>query len=246
MHVAPYIVARQVRPLLTFGNEANVRMDVSPTFRARYNHALIRGLDVVQFGLIHHWLAAMNLALFVAISLPMLAPLLMASGFPQVAEPIYQFYGLICHQWPFRSFFLFGPDLTYGQQELEGLAGTLGVWGFVGSPQTGYKMAFCERDLAIGLGGLLMGLLYVHFRRRLAPPQLPFYLALLLPLALDGFTQLPGWRESTWEYRVATGAIAGVATMWLILPYCDLRADRFLHRSARLAQASDAPPPLPT
>jgi uncharacterized membrane protein len=218
-------------------------VDSSPDFRSRYNQAFVRVLDGTQFWLVRHWLAAANVVLVVAICLPMLAPVFLANGLPQLAEPIYRLYSLICHQWPFRSFFLFGPELTYGKAELEGLAGTLGVWEYMGSAQTGYKMAFCERDLAIGLGGLLMSLMYVRYRRRLAPPRLPFYFLLLFPMALDGFTQLPGWRESSWEYRIATGAIAGVATMWLILPYLDLRADRFLHHAAQLGNGS--PPSVP-
>jgi uncharacterized membrane protein len=73
-----------------------------------------------------------------------------------------------------------------------------------------------------------MGLLYVRVRRRLAPPRLLFYVGLLLPIIFDGITQLPGWRESIWEYRLSTGAIAGAATVWLLFPYLELRADSWL------------------
>ena len=232
--------------MLTSGNEEGAGLDSLPTLRVRYNRAVVRGLDAGQFWLVRHWLAALNSLLAVAIALPVLAPILLASGLPQLAEPIYGLYRLICHQWPFRSFFLLGPEFTYSQAELAGLAGSLGVWDFLGSSETGYKMAFCERDLAIGLGGLMMGLLYIRYRRRLAPPRLLFFFGLVLPLAVDGFTQIPGWRESTWEFRVATGAIAGIATMWLITPYLDLRADRFLQAAARLGQSEEERTSLPT
>src|SRR5207248_8545757 len=82
------------------------------------------------------------------------------------------------------------------------------------------KMAFCERDLAIYLGLLVVGLLYAR-RRDLRPAGFLLYGLLILPMALDGFTQLFGWRESTWELRVSTGLLFGLASAWLVLPRLD-------------------------
>ena len=42
---------------------------------------------------------------------------------------------------------------------------------------------------------------------------------LIAPMALDGFTQLFGFRESTWELRVVTGTLFGIASVWLIYPH---------------------------
>ena len=81
-------------------------------------------------------------------------------------------------------------------------------------------MAFCERDLAIYLGLLTVGLLYVR-RRNLRHVSFLAYGMLILPMALDGFTQLFGWRESTPELRVLTGALFGLASVWLIYPRVD-------------------------
>ncbi len=36
--------------------------------------------------------------------------------------------------------------------------------------------------------------------------------------ALDGLTQLVGWRESTWELRIATGVLFGIASGWFLYP----------------------------
>jgi len=41
---------------------------------------------------------------------------------------------------------------------------------------------------------------------------------MILPMALDGFSQLLSWRESTWELRVATGLLFGAASGWLLYP----------------------------
>ena len=93
-------------------------------------------------------------------------------------------------------------------------------FGFVGNPTLGWKMAFCERDLAIYVGLLVVGLLYAR-NRDLKPSGFGLYGALILPMAVDGFTQLFGWRESTWELRVVTGLLFGLASAWLVLPRLD-------------------------
>jgi uncharacterized membrane protein len=196
--------------------------------RARFNRVVVAALDSLQLRTTRHWLAAINGALALALGLAIVAPLLMAIGQPGLARPIYWMYQAVCHQWPFRSFFLFGADGTYSADQLAATVGDERIWDYVGDPGLGYKMAFCERDLAIVAAGLLMGLLYTRLRRRLAPPHLGLFFGLLLPIAFDGFTQLFGWRESTWEFRVATGALAGAAAVWLIFPYLEILAERWL------------------
>jgi uncharacterized membrane protein len=40
-------------------------------------------------------------------------------------------------------------------------------------------------------------------------------------MAVDGFTQLFGWRQSDWFLRTATGALFGMASVWLAYPYIE-------------------------
>jgi uncharacterized membrane protein len=96
----------------------------------------------------------------------------------------------------------------------------LDPFGTVGSQELGWKMVICERDFAIYLGLLAVGLLYARWRD-LRPVGFGLYGLLILPMALDGFTQLFGWRESTWELRVVTGLVFGLASAWLVLPRMD-------------------------
>ncbi|MEA2639193.1 MAG: hypothetical protein QOF51_587 [Chloroflexota bacterium] len=206
--------------------------------RVRFNLWFVRIVDRVQIFAGRHWLALVNVALVLVAALPILAPVLLAFGLDWLAWPIYTVYHMVCHQWPFRTFFLFGPQPFYSVSDIALLAGTDQVYTFVGNADVGYKMAFCERDLAITLAAIGMGLLYIVVRRRLAPPSLLFYALLLLPIALDGFTQLPGWRESTAELRLATGALAGAATVWLLFPYLELRADRMLASAANWTEGT--------
>jgi uncharacterized membrane protein len=169
-----------------------------------------------------HWLPTLNIGLAVLLGGGLAAPVLAAMGWRSFADGLYTVYHLICHQWAFRTFFLFtpgaGPLTIYSQQQLAD--GGTDPYSFIGSPALGWKMAFCERDLAIYLGLLAVGLLYAQ-RRAMRPASFAAYGVLVVPMALDGFTQLFGWRESTWELRVSTGLVFGVASAWLVLPRLD-------------------------
>lgn len=167
-----------------------------------------------------HWLLTLNVAVAVFLGGALAAPSLAALGWRSGADALYAAYHLTCHQWAFRSFFLFGESgqPIYTQQQLTDLG--VDPFTYVGASDFGWKMAFCERDLAIYVGLLVVGLLYTR-RRDLRPASFTAYGALILPMAVDGFTQLFGWRESTWELRVVTGLVFGLASAWLVLPRLD-------------------------
>ncbi|MCC6176963.1 MAG: DUF2085 domain-containing protein [Chloroflexi bacterium] len=184
---------------------------------AASTHAVMRAWN----GLQRHWLLGVNVCVVVFVGLPLLAPALMAYGFTDAANTIYTAYHAVCHQWAFRSFFLFGPQWTYAASDLEVLGGPGAAYTLVGSPTLGYKVAFCERDLAIYLAVLAAGLVYAVRRGRTDGLSLVSYALLILPMALDGVSQLLGWRESSAELRILTGALFGAASVWLIYPRVD-------------------------
>lgn len=192
-------------------------------------------------GVQRHWLLAANVTVAIFVGLPFLAPVLLALGYDAPANLIYVAYKAVCHQWAFRSYFLLGPAWEYGPTVLGGLVGPQTMYGFVGSPALGYKVAFCQRDVAIYLAVLLAGLAYGPLRDRLPSLGLKGYALLILPMALDGFTQLFGWRESTVELRTLTGALFGVASVWLIYPRIDAVFARDLGRRPATARASAGP-----
>ncbi len=137
-----------------------------------------------------HWLAFANGALVLFAVLPIVAPFLELVGANGAALRIFQVYSFTCHQMPSRSYFIFG-----------------------------HQMAYCERNTAIYGTMALTGLAYVRLRARdLTALSIPVYLILILPMAIDGFTQLFELRESTWYLRGITGALFGVATVWLTFP----------------------------
>ena len=178
-----------------------------------------------------HWPALANSATALFLALPFLAPILLRGGQGELADVIYRAYQLTCHEWPFRAYFLFGPQATYSAAELRA-SGVESIYSFRGSPELGYKVAFCTRNVAIYAAVLAAGLAYSRLRNRPAPLPFGTYLLLISPMAIDGLSQLVGWRESTWELRTITGALFGVANVWLFYP----RLDRVLTRPATKAR----------
>jgi uncharacterized membrane protein len=160
----------------------------------------------------------------------------------------------MCHQFAFRSWFLFGDQVAYPRQVAGSSLGSfeqyavrdphfasvdLSQWSsdfqlsarsFRGDREMGYKVALCERDVAIYGMMLLVGLLFARVRRWLRPAPLWLYLILgLAPMGLDGFSQMFSYapfefwpvRETLPGYRVLTGALFGLMNVWLAFPYLE-------------------------
>ncbi len=185
---------------------------------------LVLFLDRQIYHLARHWLAVFNTLTGLYVLLPLLAPLLMATGVPQFGRLIYFVYRPACHQLPERTFFLLGPQASYTLDELWALGWVdraddiFARQRFLGAMQVGWKMALCQRDIAmygaLFVGGLLFGLL----RARVRPLSLLGYLLCLVPIFVDGGTQLVGLRESMPLLRVLTGGLLGLATVWMLYP----------------------------
>jgi uncharacterized membrane protein len=214
-------------------SEQDVTVRLPPGGRADRVSAAV---DRLAARLARHWLALFNTIVAVFVLLPFLAPLFMHLGLELPARAIYLVYQPTCHQLPERSLFLFGPQGAYSVAELEAENAIppgsslpqRGMLRYVGNPEIGYKAAICERDVAIYgsilLGGLLYGVARGFFARRgQRVPKLPVkvYLILLIPMVVDGVTQLTGLRESTWQLRIVTGMLVGLATVWLAYPHID-------------------------
>jgi len=180
--------------------------------------------DGIVLGIARHWLLLINTAVAIYLFLPLAAPVLVNAGYERPARVIYSIYSFTCHQLPERSYFLFGKTPLYSIRALEanGLPPGQNLFQrrtFIGNPSTGYKTAICQLDIAIYGAVLLAGLFFALLRRRLRAPSVKVYLLFLIPIALDGFTQLFGLRMSNWWLRTLTGAIFGGASVWLAYPY---------------------------
>jgi uncharacterized membrane protein len=195
-----------------------------------------------------HWLAVCNTFSFLYVGLPVLAPVLMRLGAKGPATIIHLIYRPLCHQLPQRSLFLFGPQFTYTLPELmqwlgPGAGLTPATAAFAGNETVGYKMALCQRDVAIYGAILLAGLLSGLLRRRWKITSLPWWAYVgfgILPMLLDGGYQFLSYvvplfwpdgpitpHETTPALRLITGALFGLATVWLSYPLLQETMDDF-------------------
>jgi uncharacterized membrane protein len=151
-------------------------------------------VDSVIAVVTRHWLVLVNSAWAVVFGLPWLAPLLMKMGATWAGRVIYIAYGVLCHQFADRSFFLFGPQSSYVASELLPLAPMgdprLALRAFRGTPALGYKVAWSDRMVAIYGGILVGGLLYALGRRWMRSPKLSWPALLLVPMLIDGTTHV--------------------------------------------------------
>ncbi len=216
---------------------------------AKYQERLERGRNLSGADQFSLWFAAkyllvFNLLVFLYFSVPFLAPIFMNAGWTVPAKIIYTVYSPLCHQLAFRSWFLFGDQTVYprslaGMTELSSYEEVTGqspeinlleARKLIGNEVMGYKVAICERCVAMYVGIFLFGVLFALTKRKIK--SLPWYLWVLIglvPIGLDGVSQLPGlaqailpaWiliRESTPTLRTITGLLFGITTAWYIYP----------------------------
>ncbi len=178
-------------------------------------------LDKLIFQLAKRWLFLANLTWGLYVGLPVLAPILMLMGHTWLGNIIHSAYKVACHQIPWRSFFIGGPQMVYTYDELRTLLGPALTERYVGDVTIGYKVALCQRDVATYGTILLAGLVFGLVRRRLKPLPIWAFVLSLVPMGIDGTTQLFGLRESNWQLRMITGALFGLASVWLAYPYLE-------------------------
>jgi len=206
--------------------------------------------DRISFWISRRYLLLLNLFMFFYVGLPFLAPTLMKLGATLPANAIYRLYSPLCHQFGFRSFFLYGEQSFYplaeanlnGVQTFEQATGIpklndpysftrFEARKYTGNETVGYKVALCERDVAIYFMMLIFGIIFGLTGRRIPPLHWAIWLFLGLgPIGLDGFSQLFSqfnwpwlvsvlpYRESTPFLRALTGALFGLATAWFAYP----------------------------
>ncbi len=206
------------------------------------NGVSINNLDRFSYFFSKSYVIILSLILAIFVGIPFLAPVLEKTGHTTSANIIYKVYRVVCHQLAFRSFFVYGEQpfyprqlanidnfITYEQITSSDVIDLDFARDLVGDPLLGYKVAICERDVAIYGSLALFGFLFQFTGKRIK--QLPWYwwfVIALIPIALDGFSQIPslsdGWpawvpiRESTPLIRVITGTLFGAGTGWFMYP----------------------------
>lgn len=182
--------------------------------RKAFDRAFTTAIDSFIHWFVKHWLLLANTSAFLFGFLPILAPIAKANGLTLISDTIFFVYRFMCHQMPSRSFFIFGQ-----------------------------QMSTCERNEAIYVSLFVTGMAFAAVRDRAKPLDWRLYLILITPMAIDGFTQLFGWRESTWELRLFTGTLFGAATVWLVYPLVNRamrEIEETVYRKSNEPRAPDA------
>lgn len=258
VEVGPYALKSpfdKQKLMMTLGAAGDRRGQLDRLGRPEHNDRVRRGQEISRADRMmawfsRHYLAVINFFILLYFGLPFLAPVLMKAGAPLPANVIYTLYKPLCHQFGFRSFFLFGEQAYYplaeagipdvktfeevtGYQDLDnpGAFSRLQARQFTGNESTGYKIALCERDVAIYGSMFLFGILYSATGRRLKSLHWIWWVLIgMAPIGLDGFSQLfsqMNWewlssivpyRESTPFIRVLTGGLFGFTTAWFAYP----------------------------
>lgn len=144
-----------------------------------------------RFGLFMfvHWATLLMVMLGTLVTLALSVPFLSYFGLDAIAKPIFYNLHFVCAQIPSHSFYIFG-----------------------------HQLGMCERNFSIYASMFVGSLIFVLSKKRLKGIPWWIWLLLVLPLALDGTTQMFGLRESTWQLRVLTGVLFGFGNVWFVLP----------------------------
>lgn len=161
--------------------------------RQRFSRVVTNAIEGVFDPFQRHWLAFLNGALALFIGVSALGPVGYALGLTGPSSAVFDFYRFFCGQVPSHSFYI-----------------------------AGYQMCLCSRCLAIYSSLLAGGLILSLFRYRaffhIRPISWKMWVLAMIPMALDGGTQLFGLHESNVYLRLLTGIIFGLGTAWFVLP----------------------------
>ncbi len=157
--------------------------------RQALNHFMNSTGRLVSSFLMDHWATALTAMLGLLVFAALSVPFLSYLGLDSISKQIFFSLHTVCAQIPSHSFYILG-----------------------------HQLGMCARNLSIYSAMFLGSLIFVLSKKRM--PGIPWWLwvLMILPLAVDGTTQMFGLRESTWELRVFTGTLFGLANVWFALP----------------------------
>lgn len=164
-----------------------------------------------------NWMLVFSLSLGLYVGLPFLAPVFKQIGWERFANGIYFLYSYLCHQYPQRSFFLFGQNTTYSLETIQSIwkntNNPIILGQFIGNSQLGWKVAWSDRMVSMYGSVLFFSWLWYPFRRKIKPLPAWRFILFLLPMSIDGITHIisdfsglgNGFRYSNTWLKVITG-----------------------------------------
>ena len=139
--------------------------------------------------LIQHWPTMITYVLGILVFAALSVPFLSYFGLDAISKQIFFALHMVCAQIPSHSFYIFG-----------------------------HQLGMCARNFSIYASMFVGSLIFVLSKKRIPGIPLWLWILMILPMAIDGTTQMFGLRESTWELRVLTGILFGLGNVWFALP----------------------------
>ena len=216
-------------------------MNTATTPPSNFSQNLSRWFNQRILWLSRHWLAVANTFFFVYVGMPLLAPVLLATGFTKAANTIYQLYNMVCHQLPTRAYFILGEQVPMCERCIA-IYATLFAGGVIFNiarvrplPARWYLLfalpmaldggsAFVSELAQVvplwifwGLWTLLTGLVItgLYLQKMLTWQVVIVFAGGFLALA---YLQFVGLRISNTPIRTLTAVIFGVGTVWFAYP----------------------------
>ena len=166
--------------------------------------AFKHGAQAVGDFLMEQWATIVMILLGLLVLAAVSVPFLSFLGFDSFSKQLFFALHTFCAQIPAHSFYILG-----------------------------HQLGFCARNLSIYTSMFVGSLIFVLGKKRMTGIPWWVWLLLILPMALDGGTQLFGLRESTWYLRILTGTLFGFGSIWFVLP--------MMHKTL----LETVPPPVP-
>ncbi|MEE8357548.1 MAG: DUF2085 domain-containing protein, partial [Anaerolineales bacterium] len=173
--------------------------------------------DWLNSAISNHWMLVITLSFGLYVGLPFLAPVFKQLGLDGFANGIYFLYSFLCHQYPQRSFFLFGQNSSYSLETIQlwqDTSNPLLLGRFIGNSQLGWKVAWSDRMVSMFSSIPIIGWLWYPFRRKIKPLSIWGFLLFLVPMGLDGITHIisdfsglgNGFRSTNTWLQILTGS----------------------------------------
>lgn len=139
--------------------------------------------------LMEYWAHAITAALGLLVFTAIAIPFLSYFGLDALSKQLFYALHYVCAQIPSHSFYVFG-----------------------------HQLGLCARNFSIYSSMFVGSLIFVLSKKRLRGIPWWLWVLMILPMAIDGTTQMFGLRESDWILRLITGTLFGLGNIWFALP----------------------------
>ncbi len=140
--------------------------------------------------LLAYWAHVVMIVLGLLVAAAISVPFLSYFGLDSFSKPIFFSLHYVCAQVPSHSFYILG-----------------------------HQLGLCARNFSIYTSMFLTSVVFVLSKKRLVALPWWVWVLMIIPMAIDGTTQMFGLRESTWELRLITGTLFGVGSAWFVLTF---------------------------